>query len=154
MKIITIIFFCLMLLPDAALACRALPAKEQIAADEIDLKREISMTTELVVTADQIFLATATSIEKDTRKASFELIEALIGESEQVFSAVWDGSRVTIGCRASYGFNNILLEEGQSYLLYLRDGQIRRASKNETGRSGMSFIHELLIVRGQLLSNK
>lgn len=154
MKIIAVILLCLLFSPVAALACRVMPTQYQIAAEETDLKREMTMTEELAAIADQIFLATATKIDKSNRSANFELIEVLIGESEPAFKAGWDGSKVTIGCRASYGFNNILLEEGQNYLLYLKDGQILRASQNEPGRWGMSFIHELLIVRSQLSPNK
>jgi hypothetical protein len=128
--------------------------QDQIAADEADLERQIRMTKELVGSADKILLATATAVNQDENIATFEVMEALAGQSDSEFSATWDGSRVTVGCGASYGFYNVFLGEGQTYLLYIKAGQIRRASENQPERWGMGFIHELLLVRNEISPNK
>ena len=115
-----------------------------------DLQLEIKMTQKLIKASDQIYLATAKETYENQNTAHFEVIDTLKGESKSEFLANWNDSKTIIGCQSSLGFNNIDIQEDEIYLLYIVNNQLHRASEWKSGKEGLNFTHEILLVRQEL----
>jgi hypothetical protein len=149
-RIQVFLLFYILLFSNSVVACGVMSDRDQLDADIKDLQLEIKMTQKLIKASDQIYLATAKETYENQNTAHFEVIDTLKGESKSEFLANWNDSKTIIGCQSSLGFNNIDIQEDEIYLLYIVNNQLHRASEWKSGKEGLNFTHEILLVRQEL----
>lgn len=129
--------------PAAAAAC-ANPSK---AEQEADLVRQQERVRNLVSRADLVVEARAAP--SPTRRASeFEVMRTLKGKPQSRLSLSWNDS-LTVGCRISDSFEDVHINGGATYILYVRSGKLLRAAASERREGEIAQKDEEALIRQQ-----
>lgn len=132
--------------PLGAAACGLMTDIEQRAADRVDLDAQLALVKTLVADASLVVVARAVTVSDSAQSASFAIEDVYKGRADAPLSLRWD-SGITVGCTSSIGFFNVRLVPGDTYLLYVVDGLIRRAGAVERRDDALTFRHERRLVR-------
>jgi len=128
-------------------ACQDAPPREQERINRADLERQVELVQELVAESDTIFLGDVVSEGEESGTFRIEVHETLIG-SVPGDETVWEvpNRGLTIACRPSEMFHNVLLHVGRSYIFYAKGPELLRAGWSQRSPRDISVRRERQIV--------
>lgn len=129
--------------PAAASACPAASKAEQ----EADLARQRERVRDLVGRADLVVEARAAP-STSQRASEFEVARTLKGKAQPTLSLSWNDS-LTVGCRISDSFEDVHINGGTTYLLYVRSGKLLRAAGVDRREGEIAQKDEEALIRKQ-----
>jgi hypothetical protein len=129
--------------PTALTACPTASKAEQ----EADLVRQHERVRDLVARADLIVEARATA-SPSRRASEFDVTRTLKGKPQSKLSLSWNDS-MTVGCRPSDSFEDVHINGGTTYLLYVRSGKLLRAALTDRREGELEQKDEEALIRKQ-----
>jgi hypothetical protein len=124
-----------------------LPGELADRTEQRELVREFSQQAEIIV------VVTALQVQKLTppETAAFHIAEVLKGSIGANTTVTYPLSRATeIGCTAASLFSDAWVEQGEKYLLYVREGRLLRAGPLKRERPEITAREEIRLIRKTL----
>jgi len=114
--------------------------------DHEELERQETLALELALVSETI--AVVEILEIDYQAPSLYVLtnEVIKGDLDEKAALPWHHD-VRYGCKPSVSFFNIRVKEGLEYLVYIQDGQLRRAAHINRSFRLIPFEKELEIIR-------
>jgi hypothetical protein len=134
-----------------SLACQQVSnAGSQAERRQEDMAEQRGIVRRLVQEADSIHVAVATKPSAAMDDVELEIRDTLRGpRPARPVMSFPAGDEITIGCSESAGFRNIDIENGHTYLIYVKNGRLLRAGDRRRGQGLISWKAETALVRSR-----
>ena len=129
-----------------ASACRLPDNADVRELQRKDIAHQRELVVELRAEAELIFVGRYRRTEGSEALAEFDVVEVLKGEASEAVRLPYD-SEIKVGCFASDGFGNALLELNALHIVYVVNGKLERSAGKRRNREQISFREERRILR-------
>jgi hypothetical protein len=145
----------LALVAPSAWACSTPINYDKRVADLQDRADQRAIASRIAREASAVFIGRVTRIDAARGVAIFHLVRPIAGDVPAQGTYEYpQGEEFIIGCSAASMFENTHVREGETYIIYVRDGRISRAGFAERQSRDLSLREETRIARKAASNNK
>ncbi len=145
----------LALMAPGAWACSTPINYDRHAAELKDRAEQRSIASRIAREASMVFIGRVTRIDATRGIATFHVVRPIAGEAPVQGTYEYPQAEdFIIGCSAASMFGNSYVREGETYIVYVRDGRISRAGFVERQSRDLSLREETRIARKAASNNK
>lgn len=138
----------LALVAPAAWACSTPISYDKRAAAREDRADQRAIASRIAREASIVFIGRVTRIDAARGVATFQLVRHVAGDTPAEGRYEYpQGEDFIIGCSAASMFENTHVREGETYIIYVRDGRISRAGFAKRQDRDLSLREEIRIAR-------